>query len=683
MTRLPSFLLVSFCNLTLCATAQAQMVDYGSLQDLYGGPVTTSATGTPMLEKDVPANMTIITADDIKHSGTRDIAKLLETVPGIYVMHSAAADFNVGVRGYEQADQPRLLVLINGRQVYLDDYSRTVWANLPVNIDDIRQIEVVKGPNAALFGVNAVAGVINIVTYNPLYDNNNVVSFMGGTQNLTRGSATLTHKLGDKVGLKLSGGGMRMDEFDTERGAVEAQRVTDPHRYYVSFDSLGEIKPGMQAGLGMDYARSNNTYALTNGAMSALKTESLSVKGNWAWQTELGTWKATTYWNRYRTDYKGLFDLPKLAFLTNLVAVQLEDQFQIGKSHTFRLSTEYRRNMFNFDAFQTFAQTPELAYNMWSAGGMWHWQMRDDLSLTSAVRLDRLSLKETGDLWDGAIYQKDEYSRQLTDYSANIGLVYQPTHDDTFRITFGRGIQEPSFVEWGINTTYPSAASPLLPPGTIYDLYGNPYIQPSVTQNYEVGYDRVLAPIASVLRVSVFYQTNDKIKGATTGGAVRVLPGGIITATQAPFANVGDSQAWGGELQLKGKSASGFRWNASYSFARVVDQQSVSDVVHNDGSMPRHMVRLGGGYSYQKWDFDTLFSYLGETNMLRNETGDQTGIGVRHTSGYVTLSGRIAYKLNDNFTFAVSGSNITSLTTQESAFPAVERQALVSVTARF
>ena len=70
----------------------------------------------------------------------------------------------------QSAVQPRLLVLINGRQVYLDDYGRTAWQTLPVQIDEIRQIEVVKGPNSALFGFNAMGGVINIITFDPLAD---------------------------------------------------------------------------------------------------------------------------------------------------------------------------------------------------------------------------------------------------------------------------------------------------------------------------------------------------------------------------------------------------------------------------------------------------------------------------------------------------------------------------------
>jgi iron complex outermembrane receptor protein len=63
-----------------------------------------------------------------------------------------------------------LLVLLNGQQVYLDDLGRTQWYTLPVELDEIRQIEIVKGPNTALFGFNAASGVINIITYDPAHE---------------------------------------------------------------------------------------------------------------------------------------------------------------------------------------------------------------------------------------------------------------------------------------------------------------------------------------------------------------------------------------------------------------------------------------------------------------------------------------------------------------------------------
>src|ERR1700679_2327427 len=101
------------------APAGAQVMDYGSLQDLFGEPVTTSATGTPLRASEAPINMTIITADEIRQSGTRSVTQILARVPGLDILQTGVNVYDVGVRGYQQPFQPRLLVLVDGRQVFI------------------------------------------------------------------------------------------------------------------------------------------------------------------------------------------------------------------------------------------------------------------------------------------------------------------------------------------------------------------------------------------------------------------------------------------------------------------------------------------------------------------------------------------------------------------------------------
>src|SRR3546814_749253 len=93
---------------------------------------------------------------------------LVQAYAGIDVVRWTAGHSDVSIRGGVQAFNPRLLVLVNGRQVYLDHYGMTNWAGLGVQLEEIQQIEIVRGPNSALFGFNAVSGVINIITINPL-----------------------------------------------------------------------------------------------------------------------------------------------------------------------------------------------------------------------------------------------------------------------------------------------------------------------------------------------------------------------------------------------------------------------------------------------------------------------------------------------------------------------------------
>src|ERR1700722_17787528 len=173
---------MAMLTLSVTVPAAAQSVDYQALEQLFGEPVTTSVTGKPQRATDAPANIEIITQDDIRRSGATTIPDVLQFIPGLDVRRDGFASADVGMRGYNRVANPHLMVLVNGRQVYMPDYGRILWATIPVQLAEIRQIEVIKGPNSALYGFNAVDGVINIITYDPIDDRVNTATAAGGTQ---------------------------------------------------------------------------------------------------------------------------------------------------------------------------------------------------------------------------------------------------------------------------------------------------------------------------------------------------------------------------------------------------------------------------------------------------------------------------------------------------------------------
>jgi len=114
-----------------------------------------------------PSDVYVITDEDIRSSGSTDIPTLLRRVPGMEVMQTNAVDFNVSVRGNNQVLANKLLVLVDGRSIYIDQAGNTIWKLLPVTLVEIKRIEVLKGPASAVYGFNAFDGVINIVTKSP------------------------------------------------------------------------------------------------------------------------------------------------------------------------------------------------------------------------------------------------------------------------------------------------------------------------------------------------------------------------------------------------------------------------------------------------------------------------------------------------------------------------------------
>ena len=164
--------------------------------------------------------MEIVTAEQIRRSGVDNIPDVLRFVAGLDVRRYGQLDASVGIRGYNTALNPRVLVLLDGRQVYEDDFGYVPWQLIPVASRDIRQIEIIKGPSAALYGFNAVSGVINIVTFDPLRDKINGVTLEGGTQRQGYGEAVATAQIPGSVGVRLSAEGFRGDEFGSVVGGV-------------------------------------------------------------------------------------------------------------------------------------------------------------------------------------------------------------------------------------------------------------------------------------------------------------------------------------------------------------------------------------------------------------------------------------------------------------------------------
>ena len=204
MTGRQRILLALGCAVGLAGAGpcRAQVMDYGGLEAMFGEPVTTSATGSPQRAADAPVNMEIITAADIRRSGADNIPDILASVAGVDVRHYGIHDSDVGIRGYDSANSSQVLVLLNGRQIYVDFFGYTAWQTLPVQLAEIRQIEVIKGPNSAFYGFNAVAGVINIVTYDPLFDSVNEVTGTVGSRNTREASGVGTVHFGDHAGLR-------------------------------------------------------------------------------------------------------------------------------------------------------------------------------------------------------------------------------------------------------------------------------------------------------------------------------------------------------------------------------------------------------------------------------------------------------------------------------------------------
>ncbi len=121
---------------------------------------------------DAPLSAAVVTKEDIRRSGSTSIMEALRLVPGMIVRELSNGNYDIHLRGMDnvppsapfEGSATTTLVMINGRPIYNYLKGGTFWETLPVDINDVEKIEVVRGPSGALYGPNAVSGVINIIT---------------------------------------------------------------------------------------------------------------------------------------------------------------------------------------------------------------------------------------------------------------------------------------------------------------------------------------------------------------------------------------------------------------------------------------------------------------------------------------------------------------------------------------
>jgi outer membrane receptor for ferrienterochelin and colicins len=347
---------------------------------------------------------------------------VLRHVAGIDVLQWTNDQADVSVRGYNQAYSPRLLVLIDGRQVYADFYGFTPWSTLPVELSAIRQIEIVKGPNSALFGFNAAGGVINIVTYNPLYDDVNTASLTGGTQNFGQGSLVSTLKLGDQGAVRLMAGGRFNDDFSTPAGVPFLGVRRDDDRASVDVNGVFRLSDKTTLDLEASHVTAKQDEITGGSIASFTRYETNSVKAQLTSDTDTGLWQTTAYSNWIDTAYQfgTVAFVPAPDFHNNVTVLQLQDSVKVGTDHTLRGTVEYRHN--------TAGTTPfggaDVFYDVIAAGGMWQWQIAPSLALTNALRIDHLMLGRSGSAPLGYPFANANWDRNTTTESFNSGLVW-------------------------------------------------------------------------------------------------------------------------------------------------------------------------------------------------------------------------------------------------------------------
>lgn len=611
MTRIPCVsLAVGFALAS--TTVSAQAVDYSGLEEAFGEPVTTSVIGKPQRASELPASAVIITGEEIARSPARDVPGLLQSYAGIDVNRWTAGQSDVAVRGGVQTYNASLLVLVDGRQVYLDHYGETDWNLLGVQLADIEQIELVRGPATALFGFNAASGVVNIITRKGGNKTQASASVELGTHDYVNLTGLLMAPLTSNISARLTGGHHR----EAERSIPVALQAPADIPAVASDQVSGQVV----GSFGSTEVTIDSGYS-TNTQMEQLPTQLLSVERYR--ETNIGAavkhdtvWggiSASAYVNWLDAQYgldgaqlaAGAQVLPSRSIDNRIVVVQASSIIRLDDENTLRLGLEYRNN----DAQSGAQFSSDISYDVASANIMVDAHPNDRISLTAAGRIDRLWLHQNGTIVQPAVNVPADFTIAFTKASFNAAALVDIGDHSQLRFNGGRGYQLPSLIDFG-------ARIDIITPSPIpFVVAGSPSARPAEVWSGEIGYMHRLGAVR--IEATAFYtRTNGAISTPADAGAftlVMVNAPVLVGRIRA----IGDYASHGVEISASGKTGI-LTWRANYTWTKTNDDLPsltlpLSYSLSPASTTPRHHVNLAVGYDAGRWYVTALGRYTSKT----------------------------------------------------------------------
>ncbi len=425
--------------------------------------VTASRTEQPINE--APAAITVITSKDIESIPAKDYGDLLRNVPGLNVSQTSARDVNMTSRGSTNTLSTSQLVLLDGRSLYLDFFGFVMWDFLPVNPSEIKQIEAVRGPGSAVWGANAMTGVVNLITKRPKEMVGTSILLGGGELGTLFGS--LSHAgVSGKLGYKFSGGYYEQDPYD--RPVIPGVN---------NFENSGTKQP--KGDLRLDWDLDAGQY-ITAGAGYA-GTDGIIHTGIGPFDIKTGsnlTYGKVSY-NHHALNI-GLFANFLDADSTNLVSVGTD-----GRPLGFKFSTD----TYNLDLSNT---SVAGGHNIFTYGGNYR---------TSDFTLEIAPAGKSKDEW--GVFLQDEillgekvrwliggrYDEidPLTDgvFTPRTSLLISPAPNQTIRFSYNEAFRTPSVINGYLDATILVGSPPLVLPA---HADGNVDLVEEHLTAYEVGY---------------------------------------------------------------------------------------------------------------------------------------------------------------------------------------------------
>ena len=481
--------------------------------------VVVSASRTEEKLINAPATMSVITGPIIESAPTQNFAELLRTVPGLNITQVSARDINVTSRAATGTLATGQLALLDGRSLYQDFFGFVMWDFLPVNLNEIKQVEVIRGPASAVWGANAVNGVVNVITKSPReMQGTSVLVGLGAfdrsvngneadTGSLVYFSGTHAQAVNDRWAFKVSGGGYSQDPLARPTGVIPGS--PPPGTPYPPYRNTGTTQPKFDGRLDYD-ATDGSRLSFTGGFAG---TEGIMHSGIGPFDINQGS---TMSYGKVAFTRRGL----RAAFFTNILdgtAGNLLTRDPQGRPIGF----DFKTNTYDFEIsnVQAFA-----ARHVFNYGGNLRFN-KFDLSLApqgddrtefGVYAQDEIFLSDHFRWVIGARVDRFDFIDDVV-FSPRTTFIIKPKEAHAFRLSYNRAYRSPSVVNNFLDVTIAEPInlglfSPLLA-GRFYLLpvqsVGNPDLQETSLDAYEAAYTGAIGRTTLSLAFFVNRSKND------------------------------------------------------------------------------------------------------------------------------------------------------------------------------
>lgn len=642
-----------------------------SLEDLINIEITTVSKTEEQLA-DAAAAAYVITREDMQRAGVSTIADALRLAPGVQVLQIDSSRWAIGIRGFADRYSNKLLVLIDGRSVYNPFFSGVYWDIQDLVLDDIERIEVIRGPGGALWGANAVNGVINIITRHSRDTQGGYINMRGGNEETNLTEFRWGGELGDQAYYRLFGkfinrdastaldGGEAHDEWDQRRAGF---RIDWEPSERDAFEFHGGIYDGESDGLesfpipSPPYMQNIYTTELLDGAYLLSR-----------WEREL-------------------------AEDSNLSA-----QFYYDRARRSAITTKTKRDTLDFEIQHQF--TPWQAHEiLWGFG---HRITFDDITSTDYFVYE--DAERNYQLFNAFLQDKiDLIADELTltlggkiehndftgfEFQPSAKLMWSPHEQHRFWTSAARAVRTPSRAEhdtsFGAEAFPPGHPDNDAPLTALAVINGNSGFESESLIALEGGY-RYLPSESLYFDFAVFYNQYDDLRTGEIGESIfrlDAVPPHILVLLDV--ANEMTGETYGAELAIDWRP---FDWWTIKSAFTILDIQ-----LHPETQTPssdRVEAEEGLAPHYQASILQTFnLSNDVDLNLWARYVDKLSGYNV---SSYIGIDAQIRWRPDENLELAVGGRNLLESShrefTPESFFtqvPAeIDRSVYAQVTWRF